>query len=211
MMLRINSDSLRLCPCLQLLSGTNFLQLLSAPLMATTMGDEFSELFLSPIILTLSEAFLNKSKQLFLRNTISHRHCLYSIAPIWIFNFVTGNLNNLMCSEIKNKQRKIVYTALSVVFPFCPTVQGKSTLLAAAIFLGAKHPTCEGISLAVRDVVRKFQHCCFYIEILDPLKADDFAHRTRHLILNCLGLFVYVGSITIRPFSLIWVELILLA
>lgn len=118
--LRSHFDSLRLPLCLQLLFCTNFLQLLSAPLMVATMEKEFSKLPLLPIVLTLSKLFLNKSKWLCFRNTSSHKHLGYSLAPIWIFNFLIGNLNILPCGKIKSKQRKMACTALCI-YSFMPS------------------------------------------------------------------------------------------
>ena len=120
-MLRSHFDSLRLCLCLQLLFCTNFLQLLSAPLMVAMMEEEFSKLALPPIVLTLSKLFLNKSKCLCFRNTSSHRRLGYSLAPIWIFSFLTGNLNVLPCGKIKSEQRKMACTALCM-YSFIPSV-----------------------------------------------------------------------------------------
>jgi len=119
-MLRSHFDSLRLCLCLQLLFCTNFLELLSAPLLTAMMEEEFSKLPLPPIILTQSKLFLKKSKWLCFRNTSSHRYLDYSLAPIWTFNFLTGNLNILLCGPIKNKQRKMACTALCIVSSLLP-------------------------------------------------------------------------------------------
>lgn len=120
-LLKSHFDSLRLCLCLQLLFfGTDFLQLLSASLMVATMEEEFSKLPLPPILLRLSKLFLNKSKWLCFRNTSSHSRLGYSLAPMWIFNFLTGNLNILPCSKIKSKQRKMVCTALCI-YSFIPS------------------------------------------------------------------------------------------
>lgn len=61
--------------------------------MATVMEEVFSKLPLPPFVLTLSKLFLNKNKWICFRNASSHSHLAYSLAPIWIFSFLTGKLN----------------------------------------------------------------------------------------------------------------------